>query len=315
MKIDPIFGLPVPMVFAHRGGAGENAESTASAFQKALVDGADILELDISLSKDNTIVVWHGPELDLLWRKGGKAYTKDIQKYAWSALREGYVRKPGESQPPEDPSRKLLTLQQFLQQLPAWEAKVGRPGVPLNIELKGKKKHWMPIFAHLFRLLDPVTAQRPVVLAAAGSKLLRTIRKMDRAFSTDVIYPTNLSWKEQLAYRELMGLEGLNALIIGIVDALVPDKKKKNLKAYAFETSYRFITAELVGEVHRAQGGIYPFLTGFGPTLKPLVEPGMRDEDVRKALFALLDLGVDGVMTDYPARIVPMVKAWKERQK
>ena len=60
---DPIFKRKTPLLFAHRGGAGEAPESTEEAFRKAVENRADVLELDVSLTLDGEIVVWHGPGL------------------------------------------------------------------------------------------------------------------------------------------------------------------------------------------------------------------------------------------------------------
>jgi len=60
-RIDPIFKLKTPILFAHRGGVLEAPESTARAFRYALdVAKADVLELDVQMTRDGRFVVWHG---------------------------------------------------------------------------------------------------------------------------------------------------------------------------------------------------------------------------------------------------------------
>ena len=54
---DPILGLKTPLLFAHRGGAKEAPESTEEAFEHAVRHGADVLELDLRLSRDGELVV------------------------------------------------------------------------------------------------------------------------------------------------------------------------------------------------------------------------------------------------------------------
>lgn len=54
-----------PLLIAHRGGAGLAPENTLSAFRSAVEDwGADILELDVHLSRDGELVVIHDPTVD-----------------------------------------------------------------------------------------------------------------------------------------------------------------------------------------------------------------------------------------------------------
>ena len=52
-----------PRVIAHRGLALKHAENTVGAFEAAVESGADILETDVHLSKDGTVIVAHDPDL------------------------------------------------------------------------------------------------------------------------------------------------------------------------------------------------------------------------------------------------------------
>ncbi|RZJ71579.1 glycerophosphodiester phosphodiesterase family protein [Flavobacterium sp.] len=59
-------------VIAHRGAKGYVSENTIAAFQKALEMGADGIELDVFLSSDNEIIVFHDEHLDRLTGVSGK---------------------------------------------------------------------------------------------------------------------------------------------------------------------------------------------------------------------------------------------------
>ena len=52
-----------PRVIAHRGLALDHPENTLGAFSVALNSGADILETDVHLSKDGSVIVAHDPDL------------------------------------------------------------------------------------------------------------------------------------------------------------------------------------------------------------------------------------------------------------
>ncbi|HEX8204680.1 MAG TPA: glycerophosphodiester phosphodiesterase family protein [Solirubrobacteraceae bacterium] len=52
------------MNFAHQGGEDENPSATTYAFDTALDDGADWLEIDVNLTKDDRLVVMHDTTLD-----------------------------------------------------------------------------------------------------------------------------------------------------------------------------------------------------------------------------------------------------------
>jgi len=51
--------LPKILNIAHRGGAGLAPENTLAAFRNAVARGADGVELDVQLSKDGQVVVYH----------------------------------------------------------------------------------------------------------------------------------------------------------------------------------------------------------------------------------------------------------------
>lgn len=43
----PFFDVPVPTVIGHRGASGERPENTMAAFERAVAQGAVILETDV----------------------------------------------------------------------------------------------------------------------------------------------------------------------------------------------------------------------------------------------------------------------------
>ncbi|MDD6194635.1 MAG: glycerophosphodiester phosphodiesterase [Lachnospiraceae bacterium] len=64
-----------PLVWAHRGASGYAPENTLAAFQMAADMGADGVELDIQLTKDDQIVVIHDETIDRT--SDGKGYVRD----------------------------------------------------------------------------------------------------------------------------------------------------------------------------------------------------------------------------------------------
>ncbi len=63
MGLDP-FSISRPWVIAHRGDSGEYPENTLLSFQKAVEKKADWIELDITYTSDNHIVVIHDDTMD-----------------------------------------------------------------------------------------------------------------------------------------------------------------------------------------------------------------------------------------------------------
>jgi glycerophosphoryl diester phosphodiesterase len=59
----------LPLIIAHRGASALAPENTLAAFQKAIDDGAEGLEFDVRLSKDDAVVVFHDATLGRLTAK------------------------------------------------------------------------------------------------------------------------------------------------------------------------------------------------------------------------------------------------------
>jgi glycerophosphoryl diester phosphodiesterase len=52
------------LVHGHRGARAARPENTLPAFEYAIEAGADVLELDLAVTKDNVLVVSHDPVLN-----------------------------------------------------------------------------------------------------------------------------------------------------------------------------------------------------------------------------------------------------------
>ena len=61
---NPLLDLSARPIIAHRGASGHAPENTMAAFELALQQGADAIELDVRLTADGVPVVLHDPTLD-----------------------------------------------------------------------------------------------------------------------------------------------------------------------------------------------------------------------------------------------------------
>lgn len=62
--LQPDGGAARPLVVGHRGASAHSPENTLAAFQRALDDGAQLLECDVHLSADGHVVVMHDETID-----------------------------------------------------------------------------------------------------------------------------------------------------------------------------------------------------------------------------------------------------------
>jgi len=73
-----------PKVIAHRGASADAPENTLAAFQLALDEGADGIELDVMLSKDKQLVVIHDETIDRTTSGSGRVKEmtlKELKSY------------------------------------------------------------------------------------------------------------------------------------------------------------------------------------------------------------------------------------------
>lgn len=73
----------LPRIIGHRGASWARPENTASAFDLALEEGAEGLELDLQLTRDGQVVVFHDKTLSMLGMK-----HRRIAQYSREELRQ-----------------------------------------------------------------------------------------------------------------------------------------------------------------------------------------------------------------------------------
>jgi glycerophosphoryl diester phosphodiesterase len=137
------------MIIAHRGGAGLRPENTLAACAHALALGADGLEIDVRLSRDGEVVVFHdtAPDPAHVRREGGarlSGASRRVRELSLQELRRFDVGWPRESASgvtvPGERIPLLSELLDFLGDL---------PGTPLLlIELKTDFHTLAPLDPH-----------------------------------------------------------------------------------------------------------------------------------------------------------------------
>jgi glycerophosphoryl diester phosphodiesterase len=153
------------MVYAHRGGAQLRPENTVLAFDHGLSLGADGLEFDVHLSRDDVVVVHHDTTLDRTTNGHGPL----------AALTAGELARL-------DAGFHFQGFQGAAGGVPRLDEVLRRyPSIPLIIELKLNE----PELAH--RTIDAVRAADAVdrvALGSFGTRVLRAARAYDPAIRT-----------------------------------------------------------------------------------------------------------------------------------
>jgi len=121
------------IIIAHRGASNIAPENTLKAFQKAIDLGADFIEFDVHLSKDNEIVIMH--DANTFRTTGHKGLIKEM------TLRELKELECGQGE-------KIPTLQELI------EICKGKINLQLEIKAKGMAKK----IVHILRDADLITS-------------------------------------------------------------------------------------------------------------------------------------------------------------
>ncbi|HJK97572.1 MAG TPA: glycerophosphodiester phosphodiesterase [Polyangiaceae bacterium LLY-WYZ-14_1] len=110
-----------PLVIAHRGGPSLGPEHTIETFQAGAEAGADVLELDVHLTRDGEIVVLHDDTVDRT--TDGTGLVKEMTLAEVRALDAGYAWSPdgGETFPFRGQGVRIPTMGEVFEAFPdAW---------------------------------------------------------------------------------------------------------------------------------------------------------------------------------------------------
>lgn len=132
-------------IIGHRGIPSLAPENTMSGYKKAYELGADILETDIYLTKDNEIVIMHDSTLDRTTTGTGK-----VEDYTLAELKDLYAN---DQFPEEYPDERIPSLKEMLDEFKDKD-------VDIFIEIKSYNPEIVPVLVDLLKeknMLDQVS--------------------------------------------------------------------------------------------------------------------------------------------------------------
>lgn len=286
-------------IFAHRGASGLFPEHTRAAYMRAIEEGADGLEIDVHLTRDGEVVCFHDPTLDRTSNGSGAVAETTLEQ-----MRQLDV---SSWKTPELPSRygtreqQLMTLQDVLELL----ISAGRD-IALAVELKHPSPFGHALEDRVLKVLltygwDPETSR-----IACGE---HSVEITFMSFA-----PGSL-----LHLADMAPAEKLCALFTDITEEDVDVQ----LAHVRFSAALRPVVAAVMrGTVRDSEALVWNQRVGMaGPGIdyvrdhkaevKAWIARGttMRVWTVDRVADAelLLELGVQEITTNYPARILQHV--------
>ncbi|MBT9546759.1 MAG: hypothetical protein IV090_15325 [Candidatus Sericytochromatia bacterium] len=164
---------------AHRGFSGVYPENTLLAFEQALAQGADMIELDVQLSADGEIVVCHDPMLKRL--TGQAVYIRDLPAQALRVFDVGAWKSN------DFRGQQIPTLSEVFALIP--------PETLINIEIKHEASsffNWQTEKAVL-ALVKAHRREKQVIIAAFNPMIVNRIRKLAPEISTAYLITQTLN--------------------------------------------------------------------------------------------------------------------------
>lgn len=285
---------------AHRGGRALRPENTLDAFANALELGVTTLEMDTYISKDGVVFVSHNPRtFHFLTKLNGKWLTKEeekdirtltmaqLKKYDIGGIKvDDPYRKPFFVNQVSFKDSRYPTLQEVFDLVKAY----GNDKVTFNIETKSfpdpkeaEYKNNIPSEVFVKKLHEVIVAngmKDRVVLQSFDWRTLMDMKKLDKDVTLAALISKN---------PKLMALhEEGPSVWLGGLDAHAFDgnfvRMAHAIAADIISPNYAQVTPEVVAEAHALGLKVLPWTVN-------------KREDMER----MIDLGVDGIISDNPA--------------
>lgn len=259
----------------HRGSRGTHPENTLSAFEESVESGADWVELDLTLAKGDVPIVSHDPEVSVDFCLGPDLRPLKRPLFI-RTLSLNQLKKfdCGSVPNPVFPEQKAIPGQRLLtlEEVLIWAKSKAPKKVQLNIEAK------------MSGLKNP-SEQKTFVRAIV------TLLKKHR-YTENVVFQSF----DIPALREAKLLEPtLKLSALFDKGSLSLCEETKQLGAHIISPAFHLLSPDLIQECHRLGLSIHPW------TLNRL-------EEWKQALA----WGVDGIITDYPRRLIAFLNEGKK---
>jgi glycerophosphoryl diester phosphodiesterase len=243
--IEPISGFKtVPGFFniAHRGASHYAPENTFAAFELAEKMGADMIELDVTLTRDHVPVVIHDSDLKRT-TDGSGPITNFLE-------REIAELDAGSWFSPEFQGSKIPILEDVL----AWAK--GR--ILLNIEIKKEAfriDERDRITGLIHELIESAEATDKVIVSSFSDEALKDFRNLSPDTATAYLMnPYSISPKKTLRMLTEIGAEGLNLQPYQMSSRLMSFAGKERLPVWVYTVND---AADMIRVIKKGGSGIF----------------------------------------------------------
>ena len=272
---------------AHRGGRGLMPENSIPAMLHGVALGARTLELDCVISADGKVVVSHDVFMssDIMLKPDGSAITKSEEKqYALYKMTYDSIRRFQEGVKPHP---------KFPEQASVRTYKPLLADLIDSVEAYVKVHHLKPVYYNMETKSSP-----------EGDDLYHPKPERFMALVMEVVRLKGIAARVTIQSFDPRTLQVLHRTDPGVATALLVENKDgfvSNIDRLGFTPSiyspyYLLVNADLVKEAHDRKVAVLPWTVNTEADMKTMAA-----------------LGVDGIISDYPDRLVKVFGSYQTR--
>ncbi|GAA3610943.1 glycerophosphodiester phosphodiesterase family protein [Flavivirga amylovorans] len=261
----------------HRGCRGLMPENTMSAFEKAIALGVHTLELDVAVSKDHIVVVSHEPFMNrviCLDAEGKEIPESDDKKYNLYQMTFDSIKQfdCGTKFHPRFPEQeKLKAYKPSLEEV-IKTSKILNPHIKFNIEIKASPEY------------DNVYTPNPKHFV----HLVLEVIKNNNAFTDTNLQSFDLRIMEEIK-RQAPNMEV--ALLVDEDEDIWKKIADMSYSPEIISPYYKLLNKKAVKNLKAENFKVIPWTIN-------------NVEELQK----IIDLEVDGIITDYPNRLIEILE-------
>jgi len=228
------------LVIAHRGASGTTRENTLEAFDRAINLKADMIELDVNITKDRKFVIFHDYALDRLTNLKG-----NLIDYTLTQIKKS--------------DKKIITLEKCI-------GFFKNKKIKLNVEIKGKLEgHEKEIYFFL------KGHKNKIVVSSLNLKILKTMRKIDPKLKLGVLFtkPQN----KFIDFAKKIKAYSLHPYKLALNKKIIYEAQKNNIKVYVWVVNNKTTMKHFIKQ------GVDGIMTDYPERLKEVLDENTKSSN------------------------------------
>jgi glycerophosphoryl diester phosphodiesterase len=247
----------------HRGSRGNYPENTLTGFRYAIENDIDTLELDLQMTKDKEIIIYHNKDIDTSICSGNSIPIKNLSLSEIKSYDCGSKQNTHFSQQKPVPGEKIPTYKELLEML---QHNYYYKSTKMNIEIKTEEnldtdEEVYDFSKRVIDIIHQYNIKNRITIQSFDTRALKYVKQIDSTIKTSFLIKN-----QPLDDKFILLAKELNVQIIS------PD--------------YSLINKNIVNKLKQNGFEVLPW------TINEL-----------ESLKQNIDYGVNGIITDYPVQM------------